>query len=333
MRLATRNPRKPDGWLSPTRMLAFLVAGAMLLAGGLAAPVAMGQGADDPRAVVELAERMLDYGTAGDESRARLLPGRLPADFPFDLPVPAGGRLIGSVARESGGWTTSVSVIIDVRGTVWEVHRFYEAALAERGWTTPSSASFGAGGFQQSFGLMGMFCRGDDAYLSEQVRERGNGMAEIRLSVQTVPMSAGGRQYNPCSPQMTSGYPYSSQKELLPPLTPPTGARLMATSQAFGSSGEMRGSDAVIRTEMAPADLEAHLAQQLRAADWTRRTGGGDGASVWSTWALPVDGEWQGFLIVQETQWPDRRFVSLRSISGAMEGPGITGVPFMYMGP
>ena len=327
--------RKAGGGVALASALALLAAAATLLAVSLGAPVAAGQGADDPRAVRELAERMLDYSFSGEESRVRLLPGQLPADFPFDLPQAPGARLVGSVTRESGGRTTSIAVILDVPGAMWDVHRSYEAALGERGWTRPAYSSFGLGGFQQTSGLSGMFCRGEEGdYLSEQVRARDGGMAEVRLSVQLVPISAGGRQFSPCSQQMGGGYGYAGRpeyrKELLPPLTQPAGAQLVGTSQTGGSG--IWGSDAVVGTEMGTADLEAHFGQQLRAADWTRRTTGGDEAVVWSTWEVPGEGEWQGLLIVQETQRPDRRAVSLRAVSGKMEpsGMGVSAAPFVF---
>ena len=99
---------------------------------------------DDARAIRELASRAMGAGTYGEVT---FYPGRVgpfPAaapdgrdPVPVTFPLPAGGRLIGSVSRRSraGGYGgDSLEVIQDAPGTPAEVLVFYQAALAAAGW-------------------------------------------------------------------------------------------------------------------------------------------------------------------------------------------------------
>ena len=96
---------------------------------------------DDARAIRELAGRAMGAGTYGEVT---FYPGRIgpfPAaglddrdPAPVVFPLPAGGRLIGSVARRSRYAGESLEVIQDAPGTPAEVLAFYQAALAADGW-------------------------------------------------------------------------------------------------------------------------------------------------------------------------------------------------------
>ena len=96
---------------------------------------------DDARAIRELAGRAMGAGTYGEVT---FYPGRIgpfPAaglddrdPAPMVFPLPAGGRLIGSVARRSRYAGESLEVIQDAPGTPAEVLAFYQAALAADGW-------------------------------------------------------------------------------------------------------------------------------------------------------------------------------------------------------
>ena len=96
---------------------------------------------DDARAIRELASRAMGAGTYGEVT---FYPGRIgpfPAagsddrdPAPVVFPLPAGGRLIGSVARRSRYGGESLEVIQDAPGTPAEVLAFYQSALAADGW-------------------------------------------------------------------------------------------------------------------------------------------------------------------------------------------------------
>lgn len=85
----------------------------------------------------------------------------------------------------------------------------------------------------------------------------------------------------------------------LPTLQPPAGLRLH--SSLSGGGGRRWSSSAEASTQMAPMELEAHLATQVQAAGWGRLSGSADGFFAWSSWlrpAVPPDREWRGTLVV-----------------------------------
>lgn len=108
--------------------------------GGVASTAAVA----DARAIRELAGRAMGAGALGEVT---FYPGRIgpfPAaapdghdPTPVAFPLPAGGRLIGSVVRRSrdaGYGGDSLEVILDAPGTPAEVLAFYRTALIADGW-------------------------------------------------------------------------------------------------------------------------------------------------------------------------------------------------------
>jgi len=99
---------------------------------------------DDARAIRELAGRAMGAGAHGEVTfypgRVGPFPAAAPdgrAPAPVAFPLPAGGRLIGSVARRSsdaGYGGDSLEVIGDAPGTPAAVFAFYQATLAADGW-------------------------------------------------------------------------------------------------------------------------------------------------------------------------------------------------------
>jgi hypothetical protein len=121
--------------------LAFL---ALLLAtiavtgpGGVSARALAATPVADDALLRELAERLLSQ-TAGPPGQPiptpQLLPGALPDDLPLTLPVPPGGRLLGSVARRADGTLFTADIVYDAPGAATDVVALYERALAPQGW-------------------------------------------------------------------------------------------------------------------------------------------------------------------------------------------------------
>ena len=272
--------------------------------------------AQDIAAIQELAERLLAQRSPGgtEPSTARLLPGHLPEGLTFDVPVLPGGRLVGSAAQVQGSRLVGTQIIFDAPGELWEVHRAYEAALATQGWSTPSSGgmSFGGGGFQQTPSLGNMYCRDStETYLTMQIAPLRAGVADVRIAAYDSSATGLGRAGLCAQQGYNMGAPY--RKELLPPLTPPEGARLTQTGQTGGMGGW--GSDALVEADLRARLLESHFADQLVAAGWQRRGDGGEGPSAWSVWSIPDDPDWTGTLFVLELPAQNRLSVSLRSFS------------------
>lgn len=338
--------------------IARVVAGALVLgvlvagSGGGAVPqTAVAQQAGGAAQLQALAERLLTppyyaFGTQIAPPAAHLFPGRLPPDAPLDVPIPTGGRLVGSMQSTGGppGASTVVAVV-DAPGAPAEVQRFYDQALGARGWSPPDYRAYGpygpgAGGFQQAFSPAGGFyCQdGSNGYATLTISPSSSGasgMSDVRVSV-SLPSAAttpgttapyGG----PCSPPpgLGSGQLLVPPRSPLPPLLAPPGARLQLTGQTGGASSW--NSEAVAQTDLPSTDLEAYFESQLSDAGWSWLDSGSGGPLAWSAWALPDEGDWQGLLFVLELQGENRRALSLRADSASSEfGPVFTPGSYVY---
>ncbi len=337
----------------------WMMAAATLILTGVRVGVenARAQQPDDPALLRELAERLLSPpfpGPGGESTRSRLLPGALPTDLPFELPLPPGSRLVGSSVRPSfargpgisdGG--QSITVIMDVSLPVTEVLSFYERALSERGWSAPPfGGGRGPGGFLPSFGFSSSapYCRGAQGpFLTVNVSSPATGPSDVRVNVES---GFGGPCEGPPGPGRFVGPP--PEFDLLPSLTAPAGVQIQPTGGGGGGPGNF-SSAAIADTGMSVTDLEAHYARQLEAVGWRRQTGRTDGPLAWSIWTPPaaagdneraprttptpppgapsivppaVEPERQGFLYALEGPGKDRRLLHVQVASSGPLGFG-----------
>src|SRR5438477_7377904 len=96
---------------------------------------------EDASTLLDLSERLLapPPGIAGGRAIVRLFPGEPPDGFPFDLPIPQGGRLLGSRVDQDG-----LELVLDAPGSPDEVEGFYADAVSVYGWAPPPPGSPGA---------------------------------------------------------------------------------------------------------------------------------------------------------------------------------------------
>ena len=251
----------------------------------------------------------------GSTQTATLHPGALPPNAGFDLPLPVGSHLVGSVLRQRTGANPSFDTVLDVPGTADDVTSFYERELAKKGLTPPPvPQQMQPGGFQGTAGPTkgSMFCKGDGLpYVSISVFSRPNAANDVRVHFE--PPQASAQQFvgSPCSQK--GGPPPGMPTQRLPALRAPDGVVLQATGSSAG--GPRQQSDAVATTAKGAAELESFFAQQLAAAGWTRISGGANAPLAFSTWKVPGDGDWQGVLIIIEMPANDRRSLMLRAES------------------
>jgi hypothetical protein len=137
--------------------------------------------------------------------------------------------------------------------------------------------------------------------------------SDVHLAVNSSP--------GPCAVQAApiSHPAFPRAAELLPRLTPPPGVQLMQTGGSGTGGANRWSSEAAAETSRGAAELEAHFAQQLAAAGWTRQAGRADGPLAWSAWAVPEEGDWRGLLLVADWPTADRRWLSVR-----VESPSIS---------
>jgi len=252
----------------------------------------------------------------GSTQTATLHPGALPPNAGFDLPIPPGARLIGSVLRQRTNANPSFDTVLDVPGSADDVTSFYERELGKKGLTTPPAPQqMQPGGFQGTAGPAkgSMFCKGDALpYVSVSVFTRPSAANDVRIHFEPA-QTASAQQFmgSPCSQK--GGPQQGMPAQRLPALRAPDGVLLQASGSSMG--GARQQSDAVATTPKTAAELESFFAQQLAAAGWTRVAGGTNTPLAFSTWKVPGDGDWQGVLIIIEMPAKDRRSLMLRAES------------------
>lgn len=291
-------------------MLATLVFPATLLGrippGSEAAPA--GSTEDDLRA---LAERLINgAGPYGPSSSLALLPGQVPSSMPFSLPVPPGGRVIGSAIRSDGARQQAIEVVVDAPGRPSEVMAFLRREMQRLGW---SAAAFGpgspTGGFRPTGAAEGgAFCAsGATQWLSVYVIPRANAPSDLRVRLDL-------QNQGPCAaPAPPQPVPVGGG---LPPLDAPDGT---VVQMSYG--GPRMQSDAIADSPMTPAELEGHFGGQLQAAGWARQGGGDGGSFAWSTWRPAGQSDAVALLYVLALPGTNRRSLHL-----AVDGAGAPGL-------
>ncbi len=259
--------------------------------------------AADETLLRELAERLLSPG-AGPPGQPiptpHLLPGELPDDLPLTLPEPPGARLLGSVARRADGTLFGADIIYDAPGTSADLLAFYESALAPQGWVPASISSGQASGFLPSNSAAGRaFCtpQHQSEFMIVQATTRADAPLDLRLHLERT--SAGPCGQGPVGPSRPMG------AERLPALVAPAGVQV--SNSGGGGSSNRYTSSAYATTALSVAELHEAYAAQLAAAGWIRAESGVDGPLAWSTWQIPGDGNFAGFLYVLRTAVPDQR--------------------------
>lgn len=273
--------------------------------------------------LAELAARLLapPYPMPdGSTQTATLHPGALPPNAGFDLPIPPGAHIVGSVLRQRTNANPSFDAVLDVPGSADDVTSFYERELGKKGLTTPPvTQQMQPGGFQAVSPAKGsMFCKGDSLpYVSLSVFSRPNAANDVRVHFEPA-QTAGAQQFigSPCSQR--GGPPPGMPTQRLPALHAPNGVLLQSSGSSSG--GPRQQSDAVAITPQTAAELESFFAQELASAGWTRVAGGANPQLAYSTWKVPGDGDWQGVLIVIEMPTKDRRSLMLRAESPTGQG-------------
>jgi len=261
-----------------------------------------------------LAERLLSPSFPnpdGSLSAIALYPRALPPAAPVDIPLPAGSALIGSTTRTRGAALT-LDVIVDVPGSVDEAAGYYERELPAKGFKAATQQNFPrSGGFIPSTGPANLkyYCRAEAGpWITVSVNAKAGAANDVRIHYEPENPNLGPGSGGPCSTQQRGP---QSGIDRLPVLRPPDGVSLQGSGG--GGGGNNQQSTATATTPRPPAELEAHFAQQLGAAGWTRIAGRADGALAWSTWKVPGQGDWQGLLLVYETAGKDRRGLTLRA--------------------
>lgn len=259
--------------------------------------------ADDAGAVRELAQRLLAPaypGPDGQVATVALLPGQLPGDLPLALQTPPNGRLVGSAVHQSGTRSVSWDVVFDAPGAASDVQAFYQQHLPGLGWAAaPVNPGPTRGGFQPTTGINHLYCQ----------KATGPWLSVSAVATPTVPTDVRVRvdasTPGPCANQPGGALPQPPGAERLPALTAPADVQIQMNGSGGGPNRFT--SDATALTAQSASALEAHFAQQLQAAGWTRVAGNATGPLAWSTWTVPGDGGYEGFLYALDAPGQNRK--------------------------
>jgi hypothetical protein len=273
----------------------------------------------------EFAERVIARSHGMDLPEVKL--GELATELAREIPVPDGAVIVGSVTYRRNGKQMRSDAYIDARGEIRDVLAFYEERLRARGWKVAAPQPAGMhGGFvamAPGFGSIRTFVRGDEGpFIGVSVKSGRGGMLDVAAH-----WDSGIEGLHPAAPRRPLGVPLA--EGLVPVLLPPDGIEVIP-----GGSG---GSDADWRTEAEaftdtpPSELEAHYADQLAQAGWTRQDGSTEGPLAWSRWRLRAD-QYEGMLLVLRLPVPARQLLLIRVESARARERRSGRVPIMVLG-
>ena len=211
-----------------------------------------------------LSERYMEEGAEVPE----LYAGELPEGMSFEIPMPEGISLVGSLNRQSRRRGRELEVVLDSASEVEEAREAFQEVLAEAGWEKRENEWL-EGGFEMGPPSMPeLYCKGERGpalflTTNEVILDGEDSPTDVRLRV----FDEEGRN----SPCFQRGRRARFEEEvIIPTLSPPPGAR-----EIFGNGrGGYRdpggaASSVALRTELGTRQLTEHYAAQLEEAGWT----------------------------------------------------------------
>jgi len=249
--------------------------------------------------VEELATRLLQatYPGSTELNEVQLLAGKLPEDMPVDLPIPDGARIIGSEIQEGQG----TYIVLDVPLMPDQVLDFYRKALPFQNWTETDIPGMDRGFVRGDPSIT--FCQGwKNPSMTVTAHPMDNG-TDLHISISSDP------DYSPCSQAS-----FDDWLRPIPKLAAPDGSRQF--NEMMTGGGNRAAVSATLETEMNSSILEDHYADQLNAANWTRKGEGKSGPSSWSAWSTEDENGlvWNGFLIALDLPGSEnQRFVLVQA--------------------
>ena len=237
------------------------------------------------------------YGWRGERE---IVVGRTPDDLPFEVPLPRGARIVGTLAGESSG-----TIVVTVDQSPLETMRSYRQIATEAGWEALRDRG---GGFQSADAVRsGPFCKGEDTSISPHAIESERGQ---RTYVQIH--YAKSDRHSPCDRRRREEL--VSSRGPLPPLYTPRGTSIFSGSGGGGPN--YSEASARLETRLSLMELVKHYGSQLRDQGWTARSDPTGSSVVAQRWQLTDrdDARWIGLLIAAEVPGSDKPEVIFRVI-------------------
>lgn len=253
------------------------------------------QPTDDEADLRELAVALLAsrYPYAA-EGEPELLLGVLPPDFPGDIPVLPGSRILGSLVAERP------IAVLDTDQADEAVIAFYEERLPALGWIKPEpSEPERHGGFIESgHGIVSKVPRqGTALYRNDgpslQISAYRTQSGHTRIQLMLNPHGAREFRHN----RRSMGH-RDEMFSMLPPIEPPPNAQQSGGGGSFGGDHiEVEGS---IESDLDLSALAIHYAAQLEKGGWQRTGGEANGPVAWSTWTFEDEEKepWRALFVI-----------------------------------
>ncbi|HEY7350533.1 MAG TPA: hypothetical protein VH599_19650 [Ktedonobacterales bacterium] len=268
----------------------------------------------------ELALRLTTSPFDPRTQNPQLFVGRLPENLPFELPIPEGSRIIGSLARSA----THIDIVLDVPLLPEQTLAFYKEQLQAAGWAEPEQP-MGIpqhGGFVHSHMLAlshsALFCKGPHGpALHITAMTEQTGATGVRLDLNLD------ERESPCghaARMRRERMHRPGMEQLIPPLAPPAGARQMGGGGGGGSDSWY--SSATLEADADLATLAAHYATQLEQGGWTRTDAGQHGPVAWHAWTFQDEDQepWHGFFFMHQSPGKPHDYVLYLRIEWANKG-------------
>ena len=249
------------------------------------------------------AERMFTVPGTPLGNVIAILPGKLPPDLPFEVPVPDGAEVIGSLMIRSADKYEQIQIILDVPEKPEKIIEFYRNRMKKAGWNEPESFLEGMDfSSTPSMPQFAFFCQYEQEgpVLGITVFTLdGKKPADVRLNLNT----------NPQQPVCTERYEQrGSTMDVLPLLLDPEGVQ----KGGWGGNENMRDLSTVLETELGLVELETHYRDQLIETGWELKEKGSSGPIAWSTWSFSDEfGIWSGRLLVSELKKKNMKYIEL----------------------
>ncbi|HTE86225.1 MAG TPA: hypothetical protein VK821_15990, partial [Dehalococcoidia bacterium] len=216
---------------------------------------------------------------------------------------------------------------LDASGAATDLISFYTSAMATLGWTPPTQPAFpGPSGFLPSTSSQSssaVFCQSQSGpSLAVSAMPMANGSLDVRLAFETTAAGFSSACGGPRGPLVTPTLPLG--QGLLPRLPAPAGVTVQQQSGGSIGGPGRSSSDASATTDISPLGLEALYEQELVSAGWTRTGGDGAGGLAWSTWSIPDQNDWQGFLYARLGPGDMQRSLHVEVASASQQtSPGV----------
>jgi hypothetical protein len=241
----------------------------------------------------------------------------LPPPLDALLPVPENAIILGGVSSvmvhadaEGVIEMPQYTAFLDIPGTAVSALDFFRGQFAARSWEEQPMLGPRRGGFVLEFAPNTyIFTHPDHEGLRISLDESAGPVTQVH--VQREPQT----RMPPRQAERSGRHIF----DLLPPLTPPAGARQMTGSGSGG--GDHVHSGAYLITELDLGTVADHYARQIEAAGWQPMGHGQHDSLAWSIWAFS-DKEsgtpWHSILTVSRNETRPRMYhlVLMASASG-----------------